>query len=35
MSQFRGFAPPDRDALVAALRTEITVQEAPGTACHW
>src|SRR5438067_39809 len=27
--QFRGFAPPDRDALVAALGPKITVQESP------
>ena len=27
--QFRGFAPPDRDALVTALGPKITVQESP------
>src|SRR5260370_30110006 len=29
MIQFRGFSPPERDTLVAALGSKITVQESP------
>jgi peptide/nickel transport system substrate-binding protein len=34
-AQFRGFTPSERDSIVQALGSKITVQEAPGTAFRW